>query len=77
MIVIDAPRVISVWCHNLEHHLELLIMLLELSIMLLESSIMLLESSIMLLELSIMLPENIYITGVSDDDCHMTIGICL
>jgi hypothetical protein len=38
---------------------------------------MLLEASIMLLELSIMLIENIYSTGVSHDDCHMMIVMCL
>jgi hypothetical protein len=36
-----------------------------------ESSIMLLESSIMLLESAIMLPENIYSTGITQDDHNM------
>jgi hypothetical protein len=52
-------------------------MLLELSIMLLELSIILLELSIKPLELSIMLLENIYSTGITHDDCHMLIVICL
>ncbi len=57
-IIKYAPRVISKWCHNLEHGVYSSIMLLELSIMLPESSIMLLE--------------NINRTGITHDDCHMT-----
>ncbi len=57
MILNDASRVISGWCHNLEDHLWASITLIESLIMLLELSIMLLELSIMLLELSIMLLE--------------------
>ncbi len=56
MIVNDASRVISEWCHNLKHHLR---------------------SSIMLPEQSIMLLDNINSTGVTHDDRHMTIIICL
>jgi hypothetical protein len=61
-VVNDASRVISEWCHNLEHHSQ--------------SSITLLESSIMLLELSVMLLESIYSTGITHDDLHMKIIIC-
>jgi hypothetical protein len=50
---------------------------IELSITLLDSSIVLLESSIKLLELSIMLLENIYSTGVTQDDCPMMTAKCL
>ncbi len=77
MIVNDASTVVSDWCHNLEHHLRLSITLLQLSIMLLELSIMLLESSITLLEFSIILLENIYSIGITHDDHHITVIICL
>jgi hypothetical protein len=50
-VVNDASRVISGWCHNLEHHSQ--------------SSITLLESSVMLLELSVMLLESINRTGIT------------
>jgi hypothetical protein len=63
MIVNDALRVISLWCHNLERYLR--------------SSIKLLELSFMLLELSIMLLKNVYNTGITHDNCHLTIIICL
>jgi len=57
--------------------IELSIMLIELSIMLLELPVVLLELSIILLELSIMLLENIYSIGITHDDHHMTVVICL
>jgi hypothetical protein len=57
--------------------LELSIMLLGFSIMLLDLSFMLLELSIILLELSIMLLVNIYSIGITHDDHHMTVIICL
>jgi hypothetical protein len=63
MIVNDAAKVISEGRHNLEHHLR--------------SSITLLESFIMLLELSIMLLDNMYSTGITHDNHHMMIIICL
>jgi hypothetical protein len=70
MIVNEASRVISEWCHNLEHHLQSSIALLELSNMLLGSSTKLLESSIMFLE-------SINNAGVTHDNDHMTILMCL
>ncbi len=63
MIVSDTSRVVSEWTHNLEHNLR--------------SSSALLESSIMLLESSIALLENIYSTGISHDNRHVMIIICL
>jgi hypothetical protein len=62
-IVNDASRAGSKCHHNLEHQLRL--------------SIMLLDSSIMLLELAMMLPENIYSTGITHEDRHMAIVMCL
>ncbi len=66
----DTFRAVSEWHHNLEHHLQS-------SVKLLESSIMLQESSIMLQESSIKLLENIHSAGVSHDDHHMMIVMCL
>ncbi len=59
----DTFRPVSEWHNNLEHHLQ--------------SSVTLLESSIMLQESSIKLLDNIHSAGVSHDDHHMMIVMCL